>query len=77
MTPFWNGFLLVTGIVGLIGILLITPFGLLGELFGIPFVENLLEKLNIPLNYNELGIIAIVCLVIMILSYFLRKKLFG
>ena len=77
MTPFWNGFLLVTGIVGLIGVLIFAPFCVFDEVFGTDFVEKLLKKLNIPLNYNKMIIIAIVCFVTMLLSYILRKILFG
>ena len=75
MTPFWNGFLLVTGIVGLIGVLIFAPFCVFDEVFGTDFVEKLLKKLNIPLNYNKMIIIAIVCFVTMLLSYILRKIL--
>ena len=54
MTPFWNGFLLVTGIVGLIGVLIFAPFCVFDEVFGTDFVEKLLKKLNI-IDWNKLS----------------------
>ena len=77
MAQFWNVFLLITGIAGFIGLLIFAPFALFDEVFGTDFVEKLLKKLNIPLNYNKMIIIAIVCFVTMLLSYILRKILFG
>ena len=63
MTHFWNVFLLITSIVGFIGLLIFAPFGVLDEVFGTDIVEKLLKKLNIPLNYNNMIIIAIVIVI--------------
>ncbi len=56
---------------------LVAVFGICDEIMGAAYVERLLEKLHIPLSYNQALIIVYVCGVLMITTFILRKKLFG
>ena len=77
MTAFINTILLIVNIISFAATVLFAILGLYEQIMGPADVEKLLEKLPIPLSYNQALIIGFVCLVLMTISYILRKKLSG
>ena len=78
MINFLNIFLHVISIISFICAIFITvTFGVVDYLFGPEDAKKLLEKFNIPLSYNQVLIVGFLCLVIMAVSYIVRKKLCG
>ena len=77
MTAFINAILLIVNIISFVGTVVFSIFGLYEEIMGPANLEKLLEKMHIPLNYNQVLIIGFVCIALMITSYILRAKLSG
>ena len=75
MRLFVKGFLLILIIALLVVDLLFVIWGLYEQLFGAARAMNLLEKLHIPLNYNQVLLIGIVCLAILCFLNVLRRKI--
>ena len=68
--------LLVTNIISFAATMILLPFAALAEILNPPTFEKLLEKLKIPLNFQQFLYLAYICLAILIITYFLRKKFF-
>ena len=51
-------------------------FGIYDQIMGPAATERLLEKLHIPLNYNQVVIIEFIWIAILIVSYILKVKFF-
>ena len=77
MTAFINTILLIVNIISFAATVLFAIFGVYEQIMGPADAEELLEKLHIPLSYNQALLIWFVCLVLMIVSYILRAKLSG
>lgn len=77
MTAFFNTILLIVNIISLAATVLFAIFGVYEQIMGPADAEKLLEKLHIPLSYNQTLIVGFVCLALMIVSYILRAKLSG
>ena len=77
MTAFINAILLIVNIISFAATVLFAIFGVYEQIMGPAGAEKLLNKLHIPLSYNQTLIIGFVCLVLMIVSYILRAKLSG
>ncbi|MBQ8783911.1 MAG: hypothetical protein IJZ57_09115 [Clostridia bacterium] len=75
MKDFAKGFLLLINILSFIGVAIFGVIGVLEELIGPIFVDNLMEAFNFSLTYNQFYLIGLGCLAVMIISYFIRKKL--
>ena len=69
-------FLLITNVVSFSLVLLFGASGLISDLFGIATYEKILEKLKIPWNYKSVWIFAYICLIILLITYYLRQKFF-
>lgn len=77
MTTFINTILLIVNVISFAATVLFAIFGVYEQIMGPADAEKLLEKLHIPLSYNQALIIGFVCLALMIVSYILRAKLSG
>ncbi len=77
MTAFINTFLLIVNIVSFAVTVLFTIFGLYEQIMGPAGAEKLLQKLHIPLSYNQVLIIGFVAIALMTICYILRAKLSG
>jgi len=77
MKEFFKNFLLMISIISFTCGLVVTALIFMGEFFGYNKTENLLKKLNVPLNNNGIIVVGLICVSILALSYFLRKKFFG
>ena len=72
-------FKMILLIVNIISFALVCVFGASGiiyELFGPANYEKILKKLNIPWSYERIWLFMFWCLIILILTYVLRKKFF-
>lgn len=72
-----NAILLILNVIFLAVIALLAPFGIYEQIMGPADAKKLLKKLHIPLSYNQALVIWFVCLVVLIVIYFLRAKLSG
>ena len=72
-----NKLLLIINIVFFVVTILFGIFGIYEQLMGPGDAEKLLEKLNIPLNYNQVLIIGFVCFALMLIVYIIRAKISG
>ena len=77
MTAFINTILLIINIISFSATVLFAIFGVYEQIMGPADAEKLLKKLHVPLTYNQVLIIAFVCMALMIISYILRTKLSG
>ena len=77
MTSFINTILLIINIISFSATVLFSIFGVYEQIMGPANAEKLLQKLHIPLSYNQVLIIGLIFLVLMITSYILRAKLTG
>lgn len=68
--------LLVTNILSFVLVLLFGATGIIYELLGPASYEQFLAKLKIPWSFEHIWLFEFVCLVILIITYFLRKKYF-
>ncbi len=75
MKDFAKGILLLINILSFIGVAFFGVIGIFEQLIGPIFVDNLMETLNFSLTYNQFYLIGLSCLAVMIISYFIRKKL--
>ena len=76
MREFIKYTLLVINIVSLVIGLVFVLFDFYCEFFGYIKGDNLLKSLHSPLDHNGVLIVGFICAAIMIISYFIRKKLF-
>lgn len=72
-----SAILLIVNIVLFVTTVLFTLFGMYEELASPAAAEKLLQKLHIPLSYNQVLIIGFVSLALMFITYILRAKLSG
>jgi len=77
MTAFINTVLLIVNIVSFIITVLFLILGIYEQIVGPAGLEKLLKKLHIPLSYNMVLIIGLLCIALMFASYILRAKLSG
>lgn len=68
--------LLITNILSFVLVLLFGATGIIYELLGPASYEKFLAKLKIPWSFERIWLFVFVCLVILIITYFLRKKYF-
>ena len=76
MTNFIKWLLNISCVIFFILMLAFIAFGIIDELFGPAQAKKLLKKLNIPLSYSQIIILGIICLVICMTLYYLRRRLF-
>lgn len=76
MREFIKYALLVINIVSLVIGLVFVLFFFYCEFFGYINGNNLLKSIHSPLDHNGVFIVGFICAAIMIISYFIRKKLF-
>ena len=76
MREFIKYALLVINIISLVIGLVFVLFYLYCEFFGYIKGDNLLKSIRFPLDHNGGFIVGFICAAIMIISYFIRKKLF-
>ena len=76
MVGFFRMFLFVINKISFIGMLVIGLFAFITEIIGIPKAEIFLKKFNISFGFESVMLIGFIFTAIMIISYFLRKKLF-
>lgn len=69
--------LLIINMVSFVFVLLFGITGIIYELLGPAYYEKMLEELKIPWSFEYIWLFMFACLIILIISYFLRKKLFG
>ena len=77
MKTFINTVLLVANIISWVVVVLFGAIGVYEQITGPAGVEKLLKKLNIPLSFNQVFIIGIISIVLLWVTYILRKKLSG
>ena len=77
MKTFINPVLLVANIISWVVVVLFGAIGIYEQITGPAGVEKLLKKLNIPLSFNQVFIIGIISIVLLWVTYILRKKLSG
>ena len=75
MREFLKNFLLVINIISFILVSLFGATGIIYDLFGPANYGKMLEKLKIPWSFECVWLFMYASLIILILSYFLRKKL--
>ena len=68
--------LLITNIISFVLVLLFGASGIIYELFGPANYEKMLEKLKIPWSFERIWLFVFVFLIILIITYSLRKKFF-
>ena len=73
--PILNYVLLIINIVTFLITILLVPFAVYEYIRGPEKAEQMLEKIHFPLNYRQTLIIGFVNVVIMGISYVLRKNL--
>ena len=71
-----NIILLIINIISFVLVLLFGASGIIYELFGSASYEKTLEELIIPWSFEHIWSFMFVCLIILITTYILRKKLF-
>lgn len=76
MKEFLNIILSIINIVSFVLVLLFGTSGIIYELFGPANYEKILRKLKIPWSFERIWLFMFVCLIIMIITYILRKKFF-
>lgn len=76
MRKFLNIFLLIINIISFVLVLLFGASGIIYELFGPASYEKILQKLKIPWSFERIWLFMFVCLIILIITYILRKKFF-
>lgn len=77
MREFLNIFLLIINIISFVLVLLFGASGIIYELFGPASYEKILQKLKIPWSFERIWLFMFVCLIILIITYILRKKFFN
>lgn len=77
MTGFLNIVLLIVETISFIITILFIIFATYEEIMGPVEAGKLLEKLHIPLSYNQALIIGLVFFAILVITHTLRQKLFG
>lgn len=75
MIRFFKVIILIIDILSTIFSGMFAILGLYEQIVGAADLERLLEKLHIPLSYNQVLIIGVVSIILMYVSYILRKKL--
>ena len=73
---FLNIILLIINIISFVLVLLFGASGIIYELFGPANYEKILQKLKIPWSFERIWLFMFVCLIILIITYILRKKFF-
>ena len=68
--------LLIINIISFVLVLLFGASGIIYELFGPASYEKILQKLKIPWSFERIWLFMFVCLIILIITYILRKKFF-
>lgn len=76
MREFLKVVLLIINIISFALVLLFGASGIIYELFGPANYEKMLHKLKIPWNFERIWLFIFVCLIILIITYILRKKFF-
>ncbi len=76
MKEFIKIILLLINIISCIAVLVFGTFGILAEILNPPTFEKLLTKLKISLNFDSFLLVAYISVVVLIVTYFLRKKFF-
>lgn len=71
-----NIILLIINIISFVLVLLFGASGIIYELFGAASYEKTLQALEIPWSFEHIWSFMFVCLIILITTYILRKKLF-
>jgi hypothetical protein len=71
-----NIILLIINIISFVLVLLFGASGIIYELFGSASYEKALQALKIPWSFEHIWSFMFVCLIILITTYILRKKLF-
>ncbi len=74
---FLNTILLIINIISFVLVLLFGASGIIYELFGPANYEIILQKLKIPWGFECVWLFMFVCLIILIITYILRKKFFN
>lgn len=67
-------------VINIICFILVAIFGVTGvvyEILGPAGYQKMLAKLKIPWSFQRIWTFMFICLVILIVTYFLRKKFFG
>ena len=76
MRKFITTILLVINIISFVLVLLFGASGIIYELFGPAKYEIILRKLKISWSFEHIWLFMFVCLMILIITYILRKKFF-
>ena len=74
MKGFLNIILLIINIFSFALVFLFGASGIIYELFGYAHYRKILEKLRIPWSFEHIWLFMFVCLIILIVTYMLRKK---
>ena len=77
MSSFINIMLLIVKIISFVVTVLFAIFGIYEQIMGPAGAEKLLEKLHIPLTYNQTLFVGFAFLVLLFVSHILRAKLSG
>ena len=75
MREILKNFLLLINIISFILVSLFGATGIIYDLFGPANYVKMLEKLKIPWSFESIWVFMFISLIILIISYFLRKKL--
>lgn len=68
--------LLIINIISFVLVLLFGASGVIYDLFGPANYEKMLRKFKIPWSYERLWGFMFVCSIVLMITYFLRKKFF-
>ena len=69
--------LLVVNIISLVPTIVFGVYGIFEEIMGSGAAERLLEKLHIPLNYNQVLLLGTISFMITIVTYIIRAEMSG
>ena len=76
MKKFLKVVLLIINIVTFVFVFVFGLSGIIYDLLGPATYVKMLQALKIPWSFEQIWVFMFACLVLMILSYFLRKKFF-
>ena len=69
-----NTFLLIINIISFVLVFLFGVSGIIYELFGAANYEKMLAKRNIPFSFERIWLFMFLCLIILIITYIVRKS---
>lgn len=76
MKRFIKIFLLITNVISCASAVTFGIFGIFAEILNPPVFEKILAELKIPLDFDNFVTIGCISVIILIVTYFIRKRFF-